>query len=88
MPLLFFIGHTTKKYALLDSEVLSNDFTVYCILKRDTVYSGSYGPRESSFVSSLCRTAGLTRVYRIAPFNRRNFFIVFERSQCLEKIQI
>jgi len=83
-----------KNKALLDSEVLSNDSEMYCILERDSVYSSRYGPRESSCVNHLCTTAvkleaaGLTRVCRITTFDRGNFFLVFERSQCMKQIKI
>jgi hypothetical protein len=89
-----FIDHIKKKNALLDSEFLSNDSEMYCILERDAMYSSRYGPRESSCVNRLCRTAvkleevRLTRVCRITPFDRSNFFPVFERSQCMKQIKI
>ena len=43
--------------ALLDFEVLSFDFEIYCVLERDAVYSSKYGVRESSCVNRLCRPA-------------------------------
>lgn len=73
---------------------MSNGSEMYCNLEGDTVYSRRYGPRESSCVNLLCRTAvkleavGLTRVYRITPFDRSNFFLAFERSQCMKQIKV
>jgi hypothetical protein len=93
-PLFFCHRPYEKKNALLDSEVLCNGSEKYCIFECDNVYSSRYGLRESSCVNRLCRTAvnleavGLTRVYRITQFGRSNFFLAFERSQCMKQIKI
>jgi hypothetical protein len=90
---MLFFHRPYKKNALLDSEVLSNGSEMYCILERDAMHSSRYGPREFNRVNRLCRTAvleevGLTSVCRITSFDRSNFFLVFERSQCMKQIKI